>query len=96
MNANNLMSINCNRVDRNQFLDELTAMTAFSARQLEKYTNLIFVSQIYWNGNLAGKECASKIADSNRSNEVTKISVLHALRLTTILSSQSASLEVND
>jgi len=37
MNADNLMSINCNRIDRNQFLDELTVMTAFSARQLAKY-----------------------------------------------------------
>lgn len=66
MNADNLMSINCNRVDRNQFLDELTAMTAFSARQLAKYTNSIFVSQIYRNGNLSGKERASKITSSNR------------------------------
>lgn len=31
MNADNFMSINCNRVNRNQFSDELTTMTASSA-----------------------------------------------------------------
>ena len=94
------MSINCNRVDRNQFLDELTAVTAFSARQLEKYTNLIFVSQIYWNGNLADKECASKIANSNRFTNQRGYKNLRVTCVTidtrTILSSQSASLQVND
>lgn len=83
MNADNLMSINCNRVDRNQFLDELTGMTAFSARQLAKYTNSIFVSQIYRNGNLSGKERASKIIRLRPiCDEATKIIVLRALQLT--------------
>lgn len=84
MNADNLMSINCNRIYRNQFLDELTAITAFSARQFAKYTNSIFVSQIYRMAIYRAKSVPQKSPTSTdlRSNEITKISVLHTLRLT--------------
>lgn len=97
MNADNLMSINCNRIYRNQFLDELTAITAFSAQQLAKYTNSIFVSQIYRMAILSGKERASKIANFDRfaiQRGYKNLCVTHvAIDKRTMLSSQSVSLE---
>lgn len=42
MNTDNFMSINCNRINRNQFSDELTMMTASLAA-----TRKIFKFDIY-------------------------------------------------
>lgn len=76
MNADNLVSINCNRVNRNQFLDELTAMTAFSARQniqniQIRYLSCKFIGMAIYRAKSVPQK--SPTSTDLRANEATKI-----------------------